>query len=267
MPLDLNVVLQNCLSWCEIVAQVQRSYFRGSFKTSEKSHVWDLVTEVDHKSEQILIEKIKLHYPTHAILSEEAGYVPGSDSDYLWVIDPLDGTNNFVHGLGIFAISVALQFKGESVLGVVSTPCQNEVFSAQKGKGAFLNNKKIKVAAKTELAKSLVSTSMPFETNLSKDQVVVLHGLLSQTGGVRRFGAAAYELCAVAAGFLDLYFENGLKRWDVAAGGLILAEAGGKGLVHNHKNSEAVSILVSNDTLLAKVKPVLWPLITSSVGL
>jgi myo-inositol-1(or 4)-monophosphatase len=189
----------------------------------------DFVTEVDRAAETAIIETLLGAYPGHGILAEESGREHGAkDSEYLWIIDPLDGTTNFIHGLPVYAVSIALAFRGQVQQAVVYDPARNDMFYASKGRGAFLNDKRLRVSRRTRLAESLIGTGFPFRKgdNL-KRYVQMFEAVLQQCAGLRRPGAAALDLCYVAAGWYDGFFETGLSPWDIAAGSLLVSEAGG----------------------------------------
>lgn len=260
---DLHKALLKVQSWCQEVALLQTGYFRGVFHVqSKEGNPSDLVTEVDFKSEQLILQHIAKEYPDHEILSEEAGAISGKDSDFLWIIDPLDGTSNFARGFGAFAISIALAYQGEVCLAVVLAPYLKETFHAIKSEGAFLNGKPIQAGRQKELLHAWASSSLLFEQSLSVDSLRTLHRLLGKLGGVRRLGAAAYELSAVGSGFFDLYFESGLKRWDVAAAALIAKEAGA--IVKVQALGERYSVLAANPELFALIETDLWPFLSLS---
>ena len=186
----------------------------------------DLVTETDHASEAFLLGEIKSHFPGGYILAEESGNIQGSNED-LWYIDPLDGTVNYAHHIPIFCVSIGFAANGVLTLGAVYDPLRDEMFLAEKGKGAFLNGKQIHVSTTSELEKSLLVTGFPYDTwNTELDNFKYFERLAKKTQGVRRLGSAALDACYVAAGRFDGFWEFKLKPWDVAAGGLIAAEAG-----------------------------------------
>lgn len=189
----------------------------------------DFVTEVDQAAEQAVIETLLTAYPGHAILAEESGRAHGAKhSEYLWIIDPLDGTTNFIHGLPVYAVSIALAFRGKVEQAVVYDPSRNDLFLASKGRGAFLNDRRLRVSKRTRLAESLIGTGFPFRKGDNfKRYVEMFEQVMQHCAGVRRPGAAALDLCYVAAGWYDGFFETGLNPWDVAAGSLIITEAGG----------------------------------------
>jgi myo-inositol-1(or 4)-monophosphatase len=189
----------------------------------------DFVTEVDQAAERAIIEILLTAYPGHAILAEESGRQHGAKhSEYLWIIDPLDGTTNFIHGLPVYAVSIALAFRGKVEQAVVYDPSRNDLFFASKGRGAFVNDRRLRVSKRIRLADALIGTGFPFRKgdNL-KRYMKMLEEVMSKCAGVRRPGAAALDLCYVAAGWYDGFFETGLSPWDVAAGSLMITEAGG----------------------------------------
>ena len=189
----------------------------------------DFVTEVDHAAEAAVIDVLLGAYPGHGILAEESGSTRGAkDSDYVWIIDPLDGTTNFIHGLPTYAVSIGLAFRGQMQQAVVYDPARNDLFYATKGRGAFLNDKRLRVSKRTRMADALIGTGFPFRKGDDLAHYLkVLELVMKSCAGVRRPGAAALDLCYVAAGWYDGFFETGLSPWDVAAGSLIVTEAGG----------------------------------------
>jgi myo-inositol-1(or 4)-monophosphatase len=199
-----------------------------SVRISQKQ-VNDFVTEIDHAAEAIIIETLLTAYPGHGILAEESGQEHGAqDSDYVWIIDPLDGTTNFIHGLPIYCVSIALAVKGKVEQAVVYDPTRNDLFTATKGRGAYLNNRRIRVAKRTQLKDCLISTGFPYRPDDDINTYLRLMGeMIQRTAGLRRPGAAALDLAYVAAGYTDGFFELGLQPWDVAAGSLLITEAGG----------------------------------------
>jgi myo-inositol-1(or 4)-monophosphatase len=199
-----------------------------SVRVSQKQ-VNDFVTEIDHAAEAAIIETLLTAYPGHGILAEESGQEHGAkDSDYVWIIDPLDGTTNFIHGLPIYCVSIALAVKGKVEQAVVYDPTRNDLFTATKGRGAYLNNRRIRVAKRTQLKDCLISTGFPYRPDDDINTYLRLMGeMIQRTAGLRRPGAAALDLAYVAAGYTDGFFELGLQPWDVAAGSLLITEAGG----------------------------------------
>ena len=194
-----------------------------------QKQVNDFVTEVDHASEQMIIETLLTAYPGHGIQAEESGRTHGAqDSEFVWIIDPLDGTTNFIHGLPVYCISIALTVRGKVEQAVIYDPSRNDLFTATKGRGAYLNDRRLRVSKRIRLADCLISTGFPFRSEDDFDAYLRMLGdVMRRCAGVRRPGAAALDLAYVAAGFTDGFFESGLQPWDVAAGSLLVTEAGG----------------------------------------
>jgi myo-inositol-1(or 4)-monophosphatase len=221
----------------------------------------DFVTEVDQAAERAIIETLLTAYPDHAILAEESGRAMGSQtSEYVWIIDPLDGTTNFIHGFPQYAVSIALAFKGKVEQAVVYDPSRNDLFYATKGRGAFLNDKRLRVSKRTRLADALIGTGFPFRKGDNfKRYLKMMEDLMPLCAGLRRPGAAALDLCYVAAGWYDAFFETGLSPWDVAAGSLIVSEAGG--LVGNFTGEADFlyqrEVLAGSPKIYAQLVPVL----------
>ena len=201
----------------------------GRITTVTKKGDINLVTEADLASEAMIIERIKSHQPRHSILAEEAGeaVIIGGDNTWKWIIDPLDGTTNYAHGYPCFAVTIALEHDGEVVLGVTYDPTRNELFAAEKGQGATLNGKPIRVSAAEELGNSLICTGFPYDFKRKDDFARHLTQFLLNSRGVRRDGSAAIDLAYVACGRFDGFWEEGLNPWDLAAGKLLIEEAGG----------------------------------------
>ena len=197
----------------------------------------DFVTEVDKAAEDAIIEILLGAYPRHGILAEESGLRPGSgpargdqlrEAEHLWIIDPLDGTTNFIHGLPHYCISIALMERGVITQGLVYDPVRNELFTASRGRGAFLNDRRIRVSKRTRIEESLIGTGFPFRRIRDLEiYFKMLRPVMEKAAGIRRAGAAALDMAYTAAGRFDGFFELGLKPWDVAAGSLLVTEAGG----------------------------------------
>ncbi len=189
----------------------------------------DFVTEVDHAAEAIVIETLLGAYPGHGILAEESGRTHGAkDSEFVWIIDPLDGTTNFIHGFPVYSVSIALAFRGQVQQAVVYDPTRNDLFFASKGRGAFLNDRRLRVSKRIRIADCLIGTGFPFRQGDNFKRYVQMFELVMQScAGLRRPGSAALDLCYVAAGYTDGFFETGLSPWDIAAGSLLVTEAGG----------------------------------------
>ncbi len=199
-----------------------------SVRVSQKQ-VNDFVTEVDQAAEVAIIETLLAAYPGHGIWAEESGRTHGAqDSDYVWIIDPLDGTTNFIHGLPVYCVSIALAVKGKVEQAVIYDPTRNDLFTATRGRGAFLNDRRLRVSKRVRLQECLISTGFPFRQGDDFNTYLRMMGdVMQRTAGLRRPGAAALDLAYVAAGFTDGFFETGLQPWDVAAGSLLVTEAGG----------------------------------------
>ncbi|MGA2114537.1 MAG: inositol monophosphatase family protein [Bryobacteraceae bacterium] len=215
---------------------------------------FDLVTEADRASEKLVVERLRTHFPTHNIVAEEGGGHQ-SASEYRWFVDPLDGTTNFAHGFPYFNVTMGLERAGEIVAGVVFDPTRDELFTAERGAGAYLNNRRIHVSSVARLADSLGSTGFPSRRRQHNVNIHFYFQLAMASHGVRRTGSAAIDLAYVACGRLDLYWEFGLKPWDWAAGSLLVEEAGGRvsdmrGASHSVTDSE--HILADNGALHAE---------------
>jgi myo-inositol-1(or 4)-monophosphatase len=189
----------------------------------------DFVTEVDQAAEQVIIETLLQAYPDHAILAEESGRAHGAKhSEFQWIIDPLDGTTNFIHGFPVYCVSIALAHRGVVQQAVVYDPTRNDLFYATRGRGAYLNDRRLRVSKRTRMSDALIGTGFPFRRGDNfKRYMKMFEDVMTQCAGLRRPGAAALDLCYVAAGYYDAFFETGLNPWDVAAGSLIITEAGG----------------------------------------
>ena len=187
---------------------------------------FDLVTEADRASERLIVERLRAHFPTHSIVAEEGGGSEGT-SDYRWYVDPVDGTTNFAHGFPVFNVTLALQRAGELIAGVILDPTRPELFAAEKGAGATLNGVRIHVSKETRLENTLVATGFPSRKRHENVNVYFYYEMAMLTHGVRRAGAAAIDLAYVACGRLDGFWEFGLNPWDIAAGILMIEEAGG----------------------------------------
>ena len=188
----------------------------------------DYVTSVDKEAEAAITYQIRKSYPDHTIVAEEGGESRGTNKDYIWIVDPLDGTNNFVRGIPHFAVSIALQIKGKTEIAVVYDPVREELFSAVRGKGAKLNDFRVRVTKPIDLTSTIIGTGFPFKARQHTETYMNIFGeVFGQCADLRRAGSAALDLAYVAAGRLDGFFEIGLKPWDIAAGDLICREAGG----------------------------------------
>ncbi|WP_142684803.1 inositol monophosphatase family protein [Chitinophaga polysaccharea] len=212
----------------EASGKILQQYFNGPFEVSSKSTVNDLVTEVDKKSETAIINIIRETYPDHFILSEEVGEIK-TDSSVKWIIDPIDGTVNYANGIPICCVSIGVEKDGEVVLGAVYNPFMNELFVAEKGQGATLNGKPIHVSTKADVSKSCLVTGFPYQwQDMPNNPLEVFERIIKEGIPLRRLGSAAIDLCWVACGRFDGFYEHHLQAWDSAAGYLIVEEAGGK---------------------------------------
>lgn len=212
----------------------------------------DFVSVADTRAEHILHQELSKGRPDYGFLMEEAGAVSGKDPSRRWLVDPLDGTLNFLHGIPHFAISIALERDGDVVAGLVYDPLRDEMFYGERGNGAFVNDRRLRVSARTKLIESVIATGIPFVGRQRHAAYFdMLEAVTSATAGVRRFGSAALDLAYVAAGRYDGFWETGLKSWDIAAGILLVREAGGyvSEVEGGHKMLESGSVLAANDHL------------------
>jgi myo-inositol-1(or 4)-monophosphatase len=224
----------------------------------------DFVTEVDQAAEQAIIEVLKTAYPDHAILAEESGASSNlhDESENVWIIDPLDGTTNFIHGFPQYCVSIALQQRGQITQAVVYDPNRNDLYTATKGAGAYLNDKRIRVGRRDKLADGLIGTGFPFRDMEGLDDYMQMFRIFTERcAGLRRPGAAALDLAYVAAGRLDGFFEKGLHPWDMAAGSLLITEAGG--IVGNFAGESDYlhkgQVLAGSPKIFAQMVPLLAP--------
>ncbi|BAP41273.1 inositol-phosphate phosphatase [Pseudomonas sp. 21LCFQ02] len=225
----LNIALRAARNASELIF---RSIERlDTIKVDEKE-AKDYVSEVDRAAEQSIIAALRKAYPDHGILGEESGMHPGKGegADYLWIIDPLDGTTNFVRGIPHFAVSIACKYRGRLEHAVVLDPVRQEEFTASRGRGAALNGRRLRVSSRRSLEGALLGTGFPFRENQLdnlENYLGMFRSLIGQTAGIRRAGAASLDLAYVAAGRFDAFWESGLSEWDIAAGALLIQEAGG----------------------------------------
>src|ERR1700685_842742 len=240
-------------------------YFRQHVKVEYKGEA-DLVTVADRNSEALIRERLRQHWPTHDILGEEGGLLD-TGSDYRWYVDPLDGTTNFAHGFPVFCVSMGLDYKGSRIAGVIYDPTRDELFAAEQGSGAYLNQQRIHVSKTASLAECLLATGFPSHKRHKNPNIFFYHQITLHSHGVRRAGSAALDLCCVACGRFDGFWKFNLNPWDTAAGVLIVQEAGGtvtdfkggpfqlhgretlasNGLVHRELLSEFEQILSGRD--------------------
>lgn len=226
MPASNQPRLEQVIQWAKEAGAIARAAFSDSHDVALKGRT-DLVTDIDFRCEQHLLAAIRSNYPAHAILTEEAGAVNGVDGDR-WFIDPLDGTVNYAHRVPFYVVSIAWQSGNQLQLGVVYDPTHDECFSAERGRGAWLNGERLRVSATSDLEQSLTSTTFAQkEETLFKRNLGYFAHLSHNSFGVRRMGCAALEFCYVACGRFDAYWEQGINAWDIAAAALIVEEAGG----------------------------------------
>lgn len=260
MRKELEVAIEAAKSAGELI----RKYFSEGAKVSFKGQSFDLVTDADLAAEKVIVDSIKKHFPKHAFLGEEA-HSDAANSEHLWVIDPIDGTTNFAHGIPHFAVSIAYAEKGEVKAGVVYNPISGDLYIAEKGAGSFRNDKKLAVSKASELDTAVVATGFYYDRGKMTEDTLkaVQEFLMLRVHGIRRFGAASLDLCYIAAGQFDIYFEYRLNPWDFAAGMLIVEEAGGVVGDCYGKKLELISsgILASNGALQDKAVKVLAPFV------
>ncbi len=219
---------QTLIKATEAGAKELKRFFNGKFKISNKEGINNLVTEADHAADKAILEVIHKEFPLHGIVSEES-IEKVTESEYKWIIDPIDGTVNFANGIPICCVSIGLEHNGKMIMGAVYNPIMNEFYFAEKGQGATLNDKKISVGNKTEVLKSCLVTGFPYTyLDHPNGPIQVFERLIRKGVPVRRLGSAATDLCWVAAGRFDGFYEHQLNAWDSAAGFLIVEEAGGK---------------------------------------
>lgn len=225
--MDLQLYLDAAISMARAAGQVHLRHFRSANLSMATKHCnTDVVTVTDRESEALITSMIHSQFPDHGIIAEEGG-TDHADAEWRWVVDPLDGTTNFSQGLPVFCCSIALEHRGEPVMGVVYAPRPGELFHAVRGGGAFLNGQRIRCSGKTALADAVLATGVPYDRNTDSDNnLAEIMAVLPHVRAIRRMGSAAIDLCYTAAGFFDAYWELKLHRWDIAAGALIAREAG-----------------------------------------
>ena len=238
----------------------------GALKVQSKSFN-DFVTEVDHAAERTIIETLQDAYPDHGFIGEESGKA-NVDAENVWIIDPLDGTTNFLHNFPQYAVSIALQQQGVLTQAVIYDPNRNDLFTATRGRGAFLNDKRIRVSSRAKLQESLIGTGLPFRDFQHLDTYLAMFkDMIKKTAGLRRPGSAALDLAYVAAGWYDGFWEIGLSKWDIAAGGLLIQEAGG--IVGDFEGNESWletgNIVAGNPKIFAQLLQTLAPHLTDAL--
>ena len=212
----------------------------------------DYVSQADRKAEEVIFAELSKARPGYGFLMEERGAVEGEDTQHRWIVDPLDGTTNFLHGIPIFSVSIALERQGQIVAGVVYNPAMDELYTAERGGGAFMNDRRMRVAARTKLSDAVISTGVPhLGRGHHGNYLIELRHVMGEAAGIRRLGSAALDLAYVAAGRLDAFWEHDLNAWDVAAGMLLIREAGG--FVSDAKGGGEIfdsgSIVAGNETI------------------
>lgn len=255
---ELEGYLEAAMEMAKGAGEIQLRYFRSNnLEADTKLNAFDVVTVADKESERYIKSYIQEHFPEHGIISEESG-ADHSERDWRWVVDPLDGTTNFKNGLPVFSVSIALEYKGEAIVGVVFAPYLKELFHAVKGAGAYLNGKLIHCSEKTDLDSAVVATGMPYDRAVNPDNnLAEIERVVCKVRGTRRLGSAAIDLCYTAAGFYDAYWELNLNRWDVAAGMLIAKEAGA--VLESIRENRNHSLLASAPTLIDSFRKLIIP--------
>lgn len=220
----------------------------------------DFVSTADHRAEQIIFESLQKARPDYGFLMEERGEEPGKDTQHRWIVDPLDGTTNFLHGLPIFAVSIALESQGEIVAGLIYNPISDDLYTAQKGVGAYLNDRRIRVSGRNTFSECVVGTGIPhFGRSNHSEYVKELDQVMREVSGVRRFGSAAMDLAWVASGRMDGFWEYDLNYWDIAAGLIMVREAGGfvSGQLESDTKPTEGLIVAGNDYVHGKLREIL----------
>lgn len=260
----LNIAVKAARQAAAIINRASQDL--GAIKVLSKTYN-DFVSEVDHAAERVIIETLLDAYPDHSILAEESG-AQGSDAENTWIIDPLDGTTNFLHGFPQYAISIALKQRGQITQAVIYDPNRNDLFTATRGRGAFLNDRRIRVSSRARLQESIIGTGFPFRDFEHLDAYLAMFkDMIKKTSGVRRPGSASLDLAYVAAGWYDGFWEIGLSQWDIAAGGLLVHEAGG--LVGDFEGNEdwleSGNIVAGNPKVFSQILQTLSPHLTESL--
>ncbi len=239
----------------QVGAMQRENLGRRDLQMDCKSTTIDLVTEIDRRSDEMIVGYLRQEYPDHAILAEESGE-SGQHSEYRWVIDPVDGTTNYAQGLPIFAVSIALEHCREAVLGIVYEPVTNEMFTSIRGQGAYLNGKRLQVGDKSNLMECVLATGFPYDVATHPlNNIDYFTAMLPRTRAIRRMGSAAYDLASVASGAFDGFWEMNLSPWDAAAAMLVVKEAGG--VVWPFRNDRKISIIAGNERISREIWSVL----------
>jgi len=242
--------------------EIIRDGFGKKLEFEYKTNISDFVTNVDKEAENKIIEFIKKEYPTHNIVAEESG-VDSKNSEYTWVVDPLDGTMNFAHGLPIFSVSIGVMKNSDIIAGVIYDVMNDTIYSAEKGSGAFQNEKIITVSENSDIEKSLLVTGFPYNIKENPDSAIEkFNNFLMNSRGVRRLGSAAIDLCYVANGTFDGFWEVSINAWDICAGHILLEEAGGKmtnfvGQKIDYSKHSGIQMLATNGKIDKKMMDIL----------
>jgi myo-inositol-1(or 4)-monophosphatase len=265
----LNIALRAARSAGELII---RSTERLDVLSINEKEAKDYVSEIDHTAEQTIISALRKAYPGHGILGEESGFSEGSGegTDYLWIIDPLDGTTNFLRGVPHYAVSIACKYRGRLEHAVVLDPVRQEEFTASRGRGAALNGRRLRVSSRKSLDGALLGTGFPFRDNQLENldsYLNMFRSLVGPTAGIRRAGAASLDLAYVAAGRYDAFWEFGLSEWDMAAGALLIQEAGGliSDFSGNHAFLEKGQIVAGNTKCFKAVLTAIQPHLSHSL--
>lgn len=265
----LNIALRAARSAGEMII---RSTERLDAISVNEKDAKDYVTEIDRSAEQIIVAALRKAYPNHGILAEESGLSQGSGegADYLWIIDPLDGTTNFVRGVPHYAVSIACKYRGRLEHAVIVDPVRQEEFTASRGRGAALNGRRLRVGARKSLEGALLGTGFPFRDGQMDNleaYMGMFRSLVGQTAGIRRAGAASLDLAYVAAGRYDAFWEFGLSEWDIAAGALLIQEAGGlvSDFSGGHDFLEKGQVVAGNAKCFKAVLTTIQPYLTPSL--
>jgi myo-inositol-1(or 4)-monophosphatase len=259
----LNIAIRAARRAGEVIVRGMNRVHRLDVRAKGQN---DFVTEIDMQAERDIIETIHKHYPDHAVLAEESG--ERGENEFVWIIDPLDGTTNFMHGFPQFAVSIAVQRRGRLEHGVVYDPLRQELFTTSRGEGAQLDGKRIRVSSHIGLDRALIGTGFPYRTNLHwiDNYMGMFKAVTQATAGIRRPGAAALDLAYVAAGRLDAFWELGLSPWDTAAGTLLITEAGGMvGTLTGGEYKQQGHILAGTPKVYAPLMELLAPFVPESL--
>ncbi len=228
----------------------------------EEKSINNYVTDIDHECEEAILYHLQKAYPTHSFLTEERDLIEGTDPDYLWIIDPVDGTTNFIHNLPHFAISIALKIQGITRYGVIYNPITDQLFTAAKGEGARLNGRRLRVSSRSKIEGSLISPAFPRQDRFGPDYQEFVFDIAKDCGGIRYSGSATLDLAYIAAGFLDAIWRTNLQPWDIAAGILLIREAGGVVMDLSGGVEVTQGDLIAANPKMAKL---LLPLISSHI--